>query len=119
MVTRGHLEGKLKYGFNGVSHVDADTPLKLAEYFNVSDKVFKYNQMGDSPPGVNGPMHVAPNVITAEFRTFIEVVFENPEKSMDSLHIDGYAFFAVGYAIQYLCSYMRARVHPKMHYSWR
>ncbi|KAM0835007.1 hypothetical protein ACQ4PT_063222 [Festuca glaucescens] len=96
MITRGHLEGKLKYGFNGVSHVDADTPLKLAEYFNVSDKVFKYNQMGDSPPGVNGPMHVAPNVITAEFRTFIEVVFENPEKSMDSLHIDGYAFFAVG-----------------------
>jgi hypothetical protein len=99
MISRGHLDGKLKYGFNGVSHVDADTPLKLAEYFNVSDQVFKYNQMGDSPPGVNGPMHVAPNVITAEFRTFIEVVFENPEKSMDSLHMDGYAFFAVGYVL--------------------
>uniref|UniRef100_M8BFP5 L-ascorbate oxidase-like protein n=1 Tax=Aegilops tauschii TaxID=37682 RepID=M8BFP5_AEGTA len=96
MVTRGHVEGKLKYGFNGVSHVDGDTPLKLAEYFNVSDQVFKYNQMGDEPPAVNGPMHVVPNVITAEFRTFIEVVFENPEKSMESMHIDGYAFFAVG-----------------------
>ncbi|KAI4997383.1 hypothetical protein ZWY2020_052725 [Hordeum vulgare] len=96
LVTRGHIDGKLKYGFNGVSHVDADTPLKLAEYFNISDQVFKYNQMADTPPAVNGPMHVAPNVITAEFRTFIEVVFENPEKSMDSVHIDGYAFFAVG-----------------------
>ncbi|KAF6985225.1 hypothetical protein CFC21_003117 [Triticum aestivum] len=96
MVTRGHVEGKLRYGFNGVSHVDGDTPLKLAEYFNVSDQVFHYNQMGDEPPAVNGPMHVVPNVITAEFRTFIEVVFENPEKSMDSVHIDGYAFFAVG-----------------------
>ncbi|VAH20396.1 unnamed protein product [Triticum turgidum subsp. durum] len=96
MVTRGHIDGKLRYGFNGVSHVDADTPLKLAEYFNVSDQVFKYNQMGDEPPAVNGPMHVVPNVISAEFRTFIEVVFENPEKSMESVHIDGYAFFAVG-----------------------
>ncbi|AQK94522.1 SKU5 similar 13 [Zea mays] len=45
---------------------------------------------------VNGPLHVIPNVITAEFRTFIEIVFENPEKSIDSLHLDGYAFFGVG-----------------------
>jgi L-ascorbate oxidase len=52
--------------------------------------------MGDVPPAVNGPLRVLPNVITAEFRTFIEVVFENPEKSMDSLHLDGYAFFPVG-----------------------
>jgi len=70
--------------------------VKLAEYFNVTDGVFKYNQMTDAPPGVNGPMHIVPNVITAEFRTFIEIVFENPEKSIDSVHIDGYAFFAVG-----------------------
>ncbi|KAJ1263386.1 hypothetical protein BS78_09G180600 [Paspalum vaginatum] len=96
MVSRGHIEGKLRYGFNGVSHKDADTPLKLAEYFNVTDGVFTYNQMGDVPPAVNGPLRVIPNVITAEFRTFIEIVFENPEKSMDSLHLDGYSFFAVG-----------------------
>jgi len=98
MVTRGYVDGKLRYGFNGVSHRDADTPLKLAEYFNATDGVFSYNQMGDAPPAVNGPLHVVPNVITAEFRTFIEIVFENPEKSMDSFHLDGYAFFAVGCA---------------------
>nr|CAB3461145.1 unnamed protein product [Digitaria exilis] len=96
MVSRGHIEGKLRYGFNGVSHKDPDTPLKLAEYFNVTDGVFSYNQMGDVPPAVNGPLQVVPNVITAEFRTFIEIVFENPEKSMDSFNLDGYAFFAVG-----------------------
>ncbi|CAN6337262.1 unnamed protein product [Urochloa humidicola] len=96
MVSRGHVDGKLKYGFNGVSHRDADTPLKLAEYFNVTEGVFSYNQMEDVPPAVNGPLHVIPNVITAEFRTFIEIVFENPEKSMDSLHLNGYAFFGVG-----------------------
>ena len=98
MVSRGYVDGKLRYGFNGVSHRDTDTPLKLAEYFNATDGVFSYNQMGDAPPAVNGPLHVVPNVITAEFRTFIEIVFENPEKSMDSFHLDGYAFFAVGCA---------------------
>uniref|UniRef100_A0A0D9WHW9 L-ascorbate oxidase n=1 Tax=Leersia perrieri TaxID=77586 RepID=A0A0D9WHW9_9ORYZ len=72
LVSRGHIDGKLRYGFNGVSHVDADTPLKLAEYFNVTDGVFRYNQMGDVPPAVNGPLHLVPNVITTEFRTFIE-----------------------------------------------
>ena len=76
--------------------------MKLAEYFNVTVGVFSYNQMGDVPPAVNGPLHVVPNVITAEFRTFIEIVFENPEKSLDSLHLDGYAFFGVGYI--YTCS---------------
>ncbi|AQK94525.1 SKU5 similar 13 [Zea mays] len=96
MVSRGHIDGKLRYGFNGISHRDTETPLKLAEYFNVTDGVFSYNQMGDVPPAVNGPLHVIPNVITAEFRTFIEIVFENPEKSIDSLHLDGYAFFGVG-----------------------
>ncbi|CAD6333467.1 unnamed protein product [Miscanthus lutarioriparius] len=96
MVSRGHIDGKLRYGFSGVSHRDPETPVKLAEYFNVTDGVFSYNQMGDVPPAVNGPLHVVPNVITAEFRTFIEIVFENPEKSLDSLHLDGYAFFGVG-----------------------
>ena len=96
-ISHGQVGGKPRYGFNGMSHVDADTPLKLAEYFNISDQVFKYNQMPDVPPAVQDPIQVAPNVITAEFRTFIEIVFENPGKCMDSLHLDGYAFFAVGY----------------------
>ncbi|KAL6620438.1 hypothetical protein ACP70R_035577 [Stipagrostis hirtigluma subsp. patula] len=95
-VSRGHIDGKLRYGFNGISHVDADTPFKLAEYFNVTDGVFKYNQMTDEPPAVNGPLQLVPNIITAEYRTFIEIVFENPEKSLDSFHLNGYAFFAVG-----------------------
>ncbi|KAL6841431.1 hypothetical protein ACP4OV_028949 [Aristida adscensionis] len=96
LVSRGHIDGKLRYGFNGVSHVDGDTPFKLAEYFNVADGVFKYNQMTDQPPAVDAPIRVVPNVLTLEYRGFIEIVFENPEKSMDSVHLDGYAFFAVG-----------------------
>ncbi|KAF7814993.1 L-ascorbate oxidase-like protein [Senna tora] len=43
-------EGKLRFALNEVSHVDPETPLKLAEYYEVGDKVFKYNLMSDEPP---------------------------------------------------------------------
>ncbi|KAF7814976.1 L-ascorbate oxidase-like protein [Senna tora] len=43
-------EGKLRYALNGVSNVDLETPLKLAEYYGVGDKVFHYNLMSDEPP---------------------------------------------------------------------
>ncbi|KAL6853558.1 hypothetical protein ACP4OV_019587 [Aristida adscensionis] len=94
--TRGKVDGKTRYGLNGVSHKDPDTPVKLAEYFNATDGVFKYNLIGDVPPASTAAMQLAPNVLSAEFRTFIEVVFENPEKSIDSFHLNGYAFFAAG-----------------------
>ncbi|AQL05765.1 SKU5 similar 13 [Zea mays] len=70
MVSRGHIDGKLHYGFNDISHRDTETPLKFAEYFNVTHGVFSYNQMGNVPPAVNGPLHVIPNVITAELHLF-------------------------------------------------
>ncbi|KAL0390414.1 UNVERIFIED_CONTAM: L-ascorbate oxidase [Sesamum calycinum] len=38
-----------RFGINGVSHVDAETPVKLAEYYGVADKVFTYNLMKDEP----------------------------------------------------------------------
>ncbi|XP_010931432.1 L-ascorbate oxidase homolog [Elaeis guineensis] len=94
----GHtvVDGKRRHFINGVSHVDPDTPLKLAEYFNLSNPVFNYNLMGDVPPALDIPVKLAPNVITAEFRTFIEIIFENTERSIQSYHLDGYAFFPVG-----------------------
>ncbi|EHA8591245.1 putative L-ascorbate oxidase [Cocos nucifera] len=52
--------------------------------------------MGDVPPPPGVPLTLVPNVITAEFRTFIEIIFENPERSIQSYHLDGYAFFPVG-----------------------
>uniref|UniRef100_A0A6V7QRI4 L-ascorbate oxidase n=1 Tax=Ananas comosus var. bracteatus TaxID=296719 RepID=A0A6V7QRI4_ANACO len=94
--SRTRVDGKLRFALNGVSHVNTDTPVKLAEYFNVSDGVFKYNLIGDVPPAADAAVTIAPNIITAEFRTFIEIVFENPEKSIQSYHLDGYSFFPVG-----------------------
>ncbi|XP_072975256.1 L-ascorbate oxidase homolog [Typha angustifolia] len=94
--TRTRVGGKVRYAINGVSHTDPEIPLKLAEYFNITDKVFKYNLVGDVPPATDAAVTVAPNVMTAEFRTFIEIIFENPEKTVQSYHLDGYSFFPVG-----------------------
>jgi len=88
-------QGKLRYALNGVSHVDSETPLKLAEYYGVADKVFKYNTISDEPSATLDSVTVAPNVINGTFRDFIEIIFENHGKSVQSYHLDGYAFFAV------------------------
>ncbi|XP_014507744.1 L-ascorbate oxidase homolog [Vigna radiata var. radiata] len=87
--------GKLRYGLNGVSHLDSETPLKLAEYYGVSDKVFQYNLISDDPVSLIGDLTLAPNVINANFRDFIEIIFENPTKVPQTYNLDGYSFFAV------------------------
>ncbi|KAL5717215.1 L-ascorbate oxidase [Ranunculus cassubicifolius] len=94
--TAGTTKGKLRYGINGVSHQDPETPLKFAEYFGVGEKVFKYNIISDEPPAEGSDeMTIAPNVNNATFRTFIEIIFENREKTIQSWHLDGYSFFPV------------------------
>ncbi|KAI3993774.1 hypothetical protein MKX01_002787 [Papaver californicum] len=90
------VDGKLRYAINGVSHTNPETPLKLAEYYQVPEKVFKYDKIPDEPtPESADKITVQPNVLNATFRHFIEIVFENHEKSIQSWHLDGYSFFAV------------------------
>ncbi|KAI4381307.1 hypothetical protein MLD38_007389 [Melastoma candidum] len=88
--------GKLRYAINGVSHVDTPTPLKLAEYFGFPEKVFRYNIIKDEPEvAAANLVPLAPNVANITFRTFVEVIFENHESTVQSWHLDGYSFFAV------------------------
>ncbi|KAF8377977.1 hypothetical protein HHK36_031366 [Tetracentron sinense] len=92
----GTVDGKLRYAINGASHMDTDTPLKLAEYFGAAAKVFKYDTIGDEPPAKGSDkISVGPVVLNATFRNFVEIIFENHEKSIQSWHLDGYSFFAV------------------------
>ncbi|KAL2482276.1 SKU5 similar 12 [Forsythia ovata] len=91
----GNVDGKLRYTVNGISHENPETPLKLAEYFGVADKVFKYDLLKDEPPTDTEQITISPNVINATFRNFVEIIFENHEKSVQSWHLAGYAFFAV------------------------
>ncbi|KAL0460541.1 UNVERIFIED_CONTAM: L-ascorbate oxidase [Sesamum latifolium] len=92
--TRSSSNGKLRFGINGVSHVDAETPLKLAEYYGVADKVFTYNLMKDEPQE-GDKVEVAPNVVNGTYRNFVEIIFENHEKTIQTWHLDGFSFFGV------------------------
>ncbi|PIM97363.1 Multicopper oxidase [Handroanthus impetiginosus] len=92
--SRYQVNGKLRFGINGVSHVDGETPLKLAEYFGESKKVFNYDVVKDEPPKGNTVV-VAPSVVNATFRNFVEIIFENQENTIQTWHLDGYSFFAV------------------------
>jgi len=90
------VDGKHRYAVNGISHIDPPTPLKLAEYYGVADKVFKYDTIPDDPPAQGAPnITSAPVVLNMTFRNFVEIIFENHEKSIQSWHLDGYSFFAV------------------------
>ncbi|XP_057954015.1 L-ascorbate oxidase homolog [Malania oleifera] len=88
------FNGKQRYAVNSVSFIPADTPLKLADWFNISG-VFKLGSILDNPP-ITGYPTIQTSVMDANFRAFVEIVFQNNEDTLQSWHIDGYAFFVVG-----------------------
>lgn len=91
--SRVTINGKLRYAVNSVSFVPADTPLKVADFYNIQG-VFTPGSMPDAPSG--GPAYLQTAVMASNMRDYVEVVFENAEGSVQSWHIDGYAFWVVG-----------------------
>ncbi|KAH9622586.1 hypothetical protein KSS87_001773, partial [Heliosperma pusillum] len=89
----GQVNGKQRYAINSVSFIPADTPLKLADYFNIGG-VFRVGSISGSPYG--GGIYQDTAVMGADYRSFVEIVFENPEDIIQSYHLDGYSFFVVG-----------------------
>lgn len=90
------IDGKQRYTVNGVSFVPASTPLKLADHFNISG-VFSLESIPDnSSVRCVGGDCIRTAVMGADFRAFVEIVFENPEDTLQSWHIDGHFFFVVG-----------------------
>lgn len=87
------INGKQRYAVNSVSFVPADTPLKLADYFNIPG-VFTLGSIPNSPTG--GAAYLQTSVMAADFRGYAEIVFENSEDTVQSWHIDGHNFFVVG-----------------------
>ncbi|XP_047316764.1 L-ascorbate oxidase homolog [Impatiens glandulifera] len=89
----GPVNGKQRYAVNSVSFVGTDTPLKVADYFKI-DGVFRVGSISDKPPG--GGLFLDPSVMSVDYRSFIEIVFENKEVIVQSWHVSGYSFFVVG-----------------------
>jgi FtsP/CotA-like multicopper oxidase with cupredoxin domain len=92
------IGGKLRYAVNGLSYVPpaGNTPLKLADYFNISGGTFSLGSMPDAAPPASTAPRLATPVLSAAHRSFVEIVFQNPANVVDSWHIDGYSFFVVG-----------------------
>ncbi|KAJ6708082.1 MULTI-COPPER OXIDASE [Salix viminalis] len=87
------VNGKQRYAVNSVSFVPADTPLKIADYFKIGG-VFRVGSISDHPTGKK--MYLDTSVMGADFRAFVEIVFQNHENIVQSWHINGYSFWVVG-----------------------
>lgn len=88
------INGKQRYAVNKVSFIYPDTPLKLADYFNISG-VFSLNSIQATPS--DGAAYLRTSVLGANLHDFIEIVFQNDEKTMQSWHLDGYDFWVVAF----------------------
>lgn len=86
------INGKQRFAVNSVSFIPGDTPLKLADYFNLGGVT--PGSIPDNPTGGGG--YLQTSVMGADFRAFVEIIFENPEDTVQSWHVDGYNFFVVG-----------------------
>nr|CAB3496044.1 unnamed protein product [Digitaria exilis] len=99
----GLVGGNLRYAVNGVSFAEADTPLKLADYYNISG-VFQLGGIPDAPPpAYNGvdmeEVQSKTAVMDSDHRSFVEIVLENTEDGVQSWHLDGHSVFVVGMEI--------------------
>ncbi|KAL8044418.1 hypothetical protein ABFX02_08G045300 [Erythranthe guttata] len=88
------INGKQRYAVNGVSYINSDTPLKLADYYNIPG-VFSVNSIQSAPSGSGASL--ATSVLGTSHHDFIEVVFQNDENAIQSWHLDGYDFWVVGF----------------------
>ncbi|XP_078162887.1 L-ascorbate oxidase homolog [Carex rostrata] len=87
------VDGKLRYAVNSISFVDPDTPLKLADHYQI-DGVFTLGSITDYPTGAT--MRMETPVMDSDFHAFVELVFENSDSFLHSWHLDGYSMFVVG-----------------------
>lgn len=87
------IGGKQRYAVNGVSYVVPDTPLKLADNFNIAN-VFAWDSLPF--PATAGPAVLGTPVVRFNLHDFIEIVFENTENTIQTWHLDGYDFWVVG-----------------------
>ncbi|KAG5098083.1 hypothetical protein JHK82_047937 [Glycine max] len=90
------INGKLRYAVNGISHINPNTPLKLADWFNIPG-VFDLNTIKDVPSPQGTPAKLGTSVIGFTLHDFAEIIFQNNENYTQSWHMDGSSFYVVGY----------------------
>jgi hypothetical protein len=78
---------------HGISFVVLDTPLKLADNYNIAN-VIEWDSLPARPSSAAGaPPRAGTPVVRLNLHEFVEVMFQNTEQSW---HLDGYDFWVVG-----------------------
>ncbi|KAL2906155.1 L-ascorbate oxidase-like protein [Bienertia sinuspersici] len=85
---------KMYYGVNNISYINPNTPLKLADYYNISG-VFNFNTSRNQP--TPGPMVHGTVVYDITAHDYAEIIFQNNEATTQSWHLDGHNFFVVAF----------------------
>lgn len=86
------IDGKWHTTLNGLSYVTPSTPLKLAQVYNVPG-VYKLDF--PSRP-MNRSSRLDTSLLNATYRGFVEIILQNSGATVQTFHLDGYAFFVVG-----------------------
>lgn len=82
------------YTVNNVSYLTPNTPLKLADHFGNSSGVYELNEFPTYSSNNNSVKGTF--VASGYHKGWIEIVFKNDLKVMDSWHLDGFSFYVVG-----------------------
>ncbi|MCL7026773.1 hypothetical protein MKW94_020564 [Papaver nudicaule] len=88
------INGKLRYAINGISYINPDTPLKLADYFNIPG-VFDLKSFNKKTAAT--PAKYGTPVIGAQLHDFVEIIFSNKEDTIQSWYLAGNDFWIVGF----------------------
>lgn len=94
--SKASIDGKQRFAVNGISYVNPDTPLKLADWLNISG-VFNLNTIKDFPPSPDTPATLGTSVLGFTLHDFVEIIFQNTEHNLQSWHMDGSSFFVAAY----------------------
>jgi len=94
------VDGPRRCAVNGVSFVVPDTPLKLADNYNIAD-VIDWDTLPSRPDaaGAEAAPRAGTPVLRLGLHEFVEVVFQNTESELQSWHLDGYDFWVVGWVL--------------------
>ncbi|KAL0299389.1 UNVERIFIED_CONTAM: Monocopper oxidase-like protein SKS1 [Sesamum radiatum] len=86
------INGKLRATYNGISFVNPDTPIRLADVYKVKGA---YKLDFPSKPLDRSP-RVDRSIVNATYKGFIEIILQNNDTVVQTFHLDGYSFFVVG-----------------------
>ncbi|XP_010264215.1 PREDICTED: monocopper oxidase-like protein SKU5 [Nelumbo nucifera] len=86
------IDGKRRTTLSGISYVNPSTPIRLADQYNVKG-VYKLDFPNEP---LTGAPRMSTSVINGTYRGFMEIILQNNHTTVQSYHMDGYAFFVVG-----------------------